>query len=308
MNIGKTKEEVEFFWGVCYGYPMGKTLLTALAALLLALPARAEYRVSTEWQAPAHLEGGGSLAVSEAAAEFLPTWSPSPESRAEFGLGAGFQYTVLDLSETRLPDYRLHTFRIPLQATVATTSRVRILARLAPALHSDLKDVDDQDFHLGGFVLAFYPWKPRLQVGAGAALTDWAGFYGLIPVAGLRWQATDRLDLDLFMPRPRLIYKPSDRWSVYAGAAPSGGQWNIGRGVPGDPQRDLHLKGFQALAGAAWRPRAGVELSLTAGGLFARSLKIDGPRDTEFRETLDLENAPFVALAVQVKKPGRPPR
>ena len=28
-------------------------------------------------------------------------------------------------------------------------------------------------------------------------MTDWTGFYGLLPVAGLRWQATDRLSVTL---------------------------------------------------------------------------------------------------------------
>lgn len=141
-------------------------------------------------------------------------------------------------------------------------------------------------------------------MGAGLALSDETGFYGIMPIAGLRWQATDRLELDLFMPRPRLRYKPDETWSIFLSASPSGGQWNIGRNTASDPERDLHLKGIQAMAGTTWSPQPGFEFTLSAGELFARSLKTDGPQGTLFRETLDLDNTPFVALSLSVKAPG----
>lgn len=282
---------------------MLKSILTLLAAAGMALPLQAELRAVSTYQFPAHLEGGGDCSVSEIGIEKLFPFNPVSAPRDEYAVGAGIQATYLDLTDARLPNQRLYAFSLPLQASFATRSSTRIVARLTPSLNTDLKQVDDQDFRLGGFLLALYPWKPKLQVGAGMAVTDQTGFYGLMPIAGVRWQATDRLELDLFMPRPRLRYKPDDTWSIFLGVSPSGGQWNIGRGTASDPERDLHLKGFQTMAGATWSPRPGFEFTLSAGEVFVRSLKTDGPRGTEFRETLDLDNTPFIALSLNVKAP-----
>jgi hypothetical protein len=181
------------------------------------------------------------------------------------------------------------------------------MLRVIPGLNSDFEQVDREDLRLTGLFLAYYPWRPNVQVAGGLMLGDWTGLYGVMPAAGVRWQATDNLILELFMPRPRAIYKVADVCSVFASAGPAGGQWNIGDESEDDPERDLHYKAIQASVGTEWRLRPGLSVTLAGGGLFNRSLETDGAPDPELQDGRDIDDTLFVTLSAKLSSGKRPP-
>lgn len=285
---------------------MKKRLTLLLALVAAGLAAQADHTGSFEYQEPARVDSGGRLAVAEANAEILPTWQPFPERAGTVGAGLGARVTRMDFSGNTLEDRTLYALRMPLQFSTPILTKTRLLIRLSPGISSDLKQVDAHDFRLNGMALAFYPWRPRVSLAAGLIVGDWTGAYGILPAAGLRWQASDNLTLDLFMPRPKMTYKITDLYSVFVSAGPAGGQWNIGKGTEDDPERDLHYKALQASLGGEWRLRPGLALTLAGGGLFNRSLETDGPTGTELENGVDIGDTAFVTLALKMSNPKRP--
>lgn len=277
-----------------------------VASLLAGAAAQAGFQTDFAWQAPAALEGAGSVAVVESGCEYRAARPPAAIAGTAWGAGIALRSTILDFHGSPLADRRLAAVQFPIQASRPVgRSQTRLLFRLAPGLHTDFRDVDRNDLRISGLALALYPCTPTLQAGAGLALTDRTGFYGLMPAAGIRWNATDRLELDLFLPRPKIRYAPGGAWSVMLTAAPAGGSWNIGRGTADDPGRELHLEGIQAALGVDWKIRPGIDLTVSAGGLFNRALKVDGTRQGAFRLRQELDDAPFAAVSLQIAAPGQ---
>ena len=275
--------------------------------MIASLAARADHLGSLEYEMPAPVQSGGTLSIAESDVEILPLWQFHPNSAGTVGAGVGARATLMDFSDSALPDRTLYALRLPLQGSMTVGTKTRLLARLAPGLNSDLKQVDRSDYRLNAMLMAFYPWRPNVQLAGGLVLSDWTGTYGVLPAAGLRWQASETVTLDLFMPRPRLLYKITEFSSLFIAAGPAGGQWNIGEDSPDDPKRDLHYQALQATLGMEWRLRPGMAVTLAGGGLFYRSLETDGTPDPELGRGVDIDDTVFMSVALKLTSTQKKP-
>jgi hypothetical protein len=123
---------------------------------------------------------------------------------------------------------------------------------------------------------------PRLRWVLGADYLDRED-YEVLPIAGLRWQATDQLHFNLEVPDPEVGYRYSETGMAYVRGALGGGTWDIEYVDAGDDV--MTYRQWELLFGVATRDEnrtTGIEV----GYLIDRAL--------EFRDTGEDLNLPDV--------------
>jgi len=92
-----------------------------------------------------------------------------------------------------------------------------ILGNVAPSFNGDLNNLTGRDFVMGGMVaLKYSPYgNNRLFFLLGAGIHS-TGLIPVVPVAGVRWQVTDTLTLNLTVPRPEIDYDLAHRVTLFA--------------------------------------------------------------------------------------------
>jgi hypothetical protein len=140
--------------------------------------------------------------------------------------------------------------------------------------------------------------KFSFVLGAGGSIMGEGIFGGssISPVAGFYWNATERLTLNAVLPQPRITYKISEAFSVYAG-----GEYSLGtyRTSESDDRRTnnavMRYRDIRAGIGASYHPTEGVALELSAGWSFNR--QFDYYRSGPGFET---EGAPYLRASLKI--------
>ena len=124
----------------------------------------------------------------------------------------------------------LDTYNVGLGVTMIYSGfeNRKIITRLAPGISSDFKTITDDDFRLFGMILGVQKLSETFSIGLGVIYNQDFGDPRIYPGLGFNWQISEALELDINMPRPRILYTPNDRMRMALHAAPAGDSWSIG--------------------------------------------------------------------------------
>ena len=103
-----------------------------------------------------------------------------------------------------------------------------VLGNVAPSFNGDLNNLTARDFVMSGLVaLKYSPYGNDKLVFLLGANVHSTGSIPVLPIAGVRWQVTDALTLNLTVPRPEIDYALTRRITLFADASFSGGDFRV---------------------------------------------------------------------------------
>ncbi len=114
-----------------------------------------------------------------------------------------------------IPD-EIHTAKFTAGLEYKWSDKTTIRAFMSPSLYR-LEDIDSDASGYSGGLLMTYLYSPSLTVTLGVMASS-GGSFPVIPLAGVNWKINDQLELQLMIPKPRLLYRITPKWTVFAGA------------------------------------------------------------------------------------------
>lgn len=147
---------------------------------------------------------------------------------------------------------------------------------LNPSLNADSHSFGDS-VQLFGMAALKWDQKPdRLSWTFGAVHTGRSDI-PVLPALGFRWTPSERWDVNIMMPRPKVSYRlttdgESSSWMYWAGAL-GGGTWDVLR-ADGSTQ-EFSLREFVTVAGYEYRFTKYKKLFAEIGGAFGRRLEYE---------------------------------
>lgn len=187
-----------------------------------------------------------------------------------------FEYTRLNaeaLFDTPQDLYRLGLNMMWLQKL---NDRWNLSLALNPSLNSDGHSFGDS-VQLFGMAAFQWDWKPdKLQLTFGAVHTGRSDI-PVLPAAGFRWTPSERWDVNIMMPRPKVSYRlteegESSSWIYWSGAL-GGGTWDVRRAS--GRTEEFSFREFQTVVGYEWRATRYRKLFAELGGAFGRRLEYE---------------------------------
>ncbi len=165
--------------------------------------------------------------------------------------GVDLQWTQFDFqgggdpekySETR----NLFACGVPIRVSASLPKDWTGTLMAAPAIYSDMEDVDSGAWRFTGLALGGYRWSPQLNLSAGLAYGRIMGREMPFPVAGLTWDPRPDWRINLMFPNPGITYSPTERLRCMAMITPSGNEWDVRKDFTGKTgDFDLRFKGFR---------------------------------------------------------------
>ena len=170
-----------------------------------------------------------------------------------------------------------------------------------PGVYSDFAGADPSDFSFSGTLGV--RWKPSddLEALVGVRYSQHSDL-ALLPAAGVRWRIDRAWELDLRVPRPRVVWHAGDAFELYAGADVRLGTYRVGRDLAdasGEPRVGaawLDYREVRAACGVGWGIGSGVDLEFEVGWAVHRRFTYDQV-DLAYR----LRPAPYGELALRVR-------
>ena len=174
--------------------------------------------------------------------------------------------------------------------------RFSILAEVSPDFSGDLNRLTTRDFQIGGmFAVRYAPYgDDRLFFLLGVRAKSDAQLV-VFPVAGVRWQPSDVLTVNLTAPRPEIDYKLTRRITLFADGQFNGGDFRVpdstGTAI-GRPQFNNAVLTYREI-----RLGGGVRLKLLPFAAVQTEAGEALGRDFDYyriHENLRVNNAPYV--------------
>jgi len=174
--------------------------------------------------------------------------------------------------------------------------RFSILAEVSPDFSGDLNRLTTRDFQIGGmFAVRYAPYgDDRLFFLLGVRAKSDAQLL-VFPVAGVRWQPSDVLTVNLTAPRPEIDYKLTRRITLFADGQFNGGDFRVpdstGTAI-GRPQFNNAVLTYREI-----RLGGGVRLKLLPFAAVQTEAGEALGRDFDYyriHENLRVNNAPYV--------------
>lgn len=238
----------------------------AMAQYDAATPLPFGYRVrNTQWsQVAAGQYGFGMFS-------FVDTGYLESHETSGLNVGMGLHLLKGPIQPDLHP--RLWDFSIGYQRRGSLAWGIEYDAAFNVGIFSDFEDSAREGVRFPSHAALSGDITPRLQWVLGADYVDREDFE-VLPIAGLRWQPTDQLYLNIEVPNPELGYRYSETGMAYVRGALGGGTWDIEYVDAGDDV--MTYRQWELLFGVANRNQnqtTGIEL----GYLIDRAL--------EFRRT-----------------------
>jgi Domain of unknown function (DUF6268) len=215
----------------------------------------------------------------------------------DLAVGGAFQVNTWCFDDDRIDGVELYKIKVPLVAGFDATDDILVTLGLTPGIHSDLEDVDGDDFRVDGMAFGTYVYSPELHFVLGAALGEEFGDPELYPLFGVWWQATDELLLNLVFPRPRVSYAFSEDFRLFVAGEPAGGEWNVDSDVG---EVDVQQKGWRTGIGGEYQVTDGGWLYVMAGREVDRELQVAVDEDEVFDDDVDLDDSNFVQIGFRL--------
>ena len=171
-------------------------------------------------------------------------------------------------------------------------------ASAGPELYS-LQNVYGGDMGVAGVAVSQYEMNKNLRGILGVAF-DSRGEYPVLPVGGVDWTIQPNLDLDLVMPRPTVIYRLSDSFSVLAGGEltfvtfRSSHDLSERTGVPGYDNALGSYRNIQFGGGVKYQYLRRLSLSVQGGYSVGRQIRF-----LDSGSTVKFGSAPCVQATVE---------
>ncbi len=274
----------------------------ALAALCSAPLSAAEFAASYLYSAPSKSDPGNEIVQHESSAKVSFDVVPLGAAGWGLALGGSGQLNAWDFDEPAVPDVQLYKITAPLKLTVFPNPHFGFIATIEPGLHTDFDSVGSDDVRLDGSLLGVWVATPKLQVIAGVAYADDLGKAQVIPVAGVIWDATERLHVEAIFPSLTTTYAFAEKWRARAAVMAAGGEWNwTFNGASGNVEIDAMLKGWRAETGIDRLIAPDTWLTVKAGYEFARELELKRADGTGTTAKLDLVDSAYGAIAIAGK-------
>ncbi len=217
----------------------GTSLKIPLAGFLLASAALASANAQ-----PSGGDGGASLGISYSAESSYTAGGDVKFSGAKFGESDALSYTLGvgarvpidgrwsipvdfrsqnvelgDRAGAPLPGY-IHTASLGAGLAYRANEHWSFSARVSPTLYK-FSDIGGNDLGFSGGLFASWRRSPTVRWIFGALIAPDSDLK-FLPVAGVEWDITDRWELSVAYPRPRLTYKCGPQWSFYGGVDATG--------------------------------------------------------------------------------------
>lgn len=156
---------------------------------------------------------------------------------------------------------------------------------------TDFDTLNTNSLRIQGTALGVVKFTPNLAGKIGVMYLDRVDVK-ILPAAGIFWQPTNDVDLELFFPRPRISKKipqfgQNDAW-IYAGAEYGGGSWTINR--VGGFSDQVDLNDIRLFGGLRWKTVKETQWFFEAGYVFDRELvyRFSPADDTQLNDTFML--------------------
>jgi len=119
--------------------------------------------------------------------------------------------------------------------------------------------------------------------------------YPILPALGFVWNVSEQWKINMLVPRPGIIYTPSEKWSFWAGGELVGGAFRTGDSdEPELRNAVVSYREIRAGVAATWKPCPGAELVLGTGWTFERQFDYH-----RAGRTFTTEGAPYLNFSVQ---------
>jgi hypothetical protein len=274
---------------------LGCTIL-ALAVIAARLHG-ADYDISYLYSTPTQQDPGNEIDEQEVSAKATYKVRSLAEAGYDLSLGIEAQVNTWNFDERQLEDIELYKLMVPVSAGRMFGQALYVNCTLSYGLHSDLEEMDSDDFRLQGALIGTFIHSPTLQFIFGVAYSDDFGEPQAFPIGGVAWQATEALKLDLILPSLAATYAVDEDLHLLGSFAPSGGQWRWS--VPTAGERvdiDAALSGYRGGIGADWQVVPKGWVRLLTGMEIGREIKLSAADDPSVESTLDLTDSVFAQV------------
>ena len=122
----------------------------------------------------------------------------------------------------------------------------------------------------------------------------------MIPLAGLVYRPNPRLDFDIVVPEPRIIYSPTKNFSVFVGGELVGGSYRTDHDPNIFPRKldgaQIDYTEYRAGGGLIFSPCKAVTIDLAGGYAIERSIDFNRAGE-EFKA----DPAPYLRISVKAE-------
>lgn len=175
------------------------------------------------------------------------SWRVGAEwERHSFGLPAG----------SMLPN-SLDSIALNLGNTWRLNDKWMLQFEADPGVYSDMEDIDIEDFNAPLSFRSLYFHRPNL-IWTLALIGNIKSEFPVVGGVGVRWLPTDKLTVDILLPRPQISYQLSDKARIFAGGEFKGGGYRVAEnfgtrvGRPDLNDQDLAYREVRVGGGLNW--------------------------------------------------------
>jgi len=159
---------------------------------------------------------------------------------------------------------------------IPLSQNLTVLTSVGPSLFTDGENLSSSAFRMNAMAIGFYKWSDTLRLAFGFVYLDREDISAL-PVAGVIYEPSERVKLELVFPRPKLAYRLTARenrehWCYLAGEF-GGNSWAVERSNGTDDvltYRDLRLIG-----GIEQKNPGSLRWLMEAGFVFNREIEYE---------------------------------
>lgn len=168
-----------------------------------------------------------------------------------------------------------------------------------PGIYSDLEDVGIEDFNAPLSFRALYFHRPNL-IWTLAVIGNIKSEFPIVGGVGVRWLPTDRVTVDILLPRPQISYKLNDKSRIFAGGEFKGGGYRVAEnfgtrvGRPDLNDQDLTYREVRVGAGIDWKITPKISAIVEGGWVIDRRFAFQD-RDLQFNG----DGAGFFQIAIK---------
>ena len=227
--------------------------------------------------------GAGPYDLGEYQAEIRGTFAlPLPTRRHPLMMMPGFAVHYLEGPKGADVPPRLFDTYVQFRWLHKLSTRWSADLSVTPGVYSDFEQDSDEALRISGHFGAMWDWTPTTKIALGVAYLDRRD-YRVLPFAGIIWEPSPEVLVELMVPRPRIARRvywfgswadDVEDWLYLAGEL-GGGTWAIRRT---DGMNDvLTYSDLRVILGLERRVLFGMDYRLEVAYVFARKLKYESP-------------------------------
>ncbi len=171
----------------------------------------------------------GSTSLGEIdTTHFRVRYGVSAPASKRYSWRMGVEYERYSVGVPRgafLPD-TLQSVAVNLGNTLRVGDKWALQFEMDPGVYSDFEDMDWEDLNAPLSFRALYFHRPNL-IWTLAVIGNIKSEFPIVGGIGARWLPTERLTVDVILPRPQVAYEASDRITLFAGGEFKGGGYRV---------------------------------------------------------------------------------